>query len=378
MKIVLVGESWGKHEQKFQHPLVWYSGRELAKMLAEAQLAPPLRVPYPSETDMIHHWRWLRAEYSIAVTNVFQEHPDGDKTELYFDKDGDTELPSIRIKNRVLRLRPEYRHHVDRLWTELESWQPNVVVALGNYACWGLLGTTGIRAIRGTPKITLKLELKCIPTFHPAALRDESLRPDIVADLTKAKRESEYPEIRRIQRWITAEHPETREKITIDEIEAWFACEASDYTIDIETGYALFTRAELKAMTPQMRRILSELISMVSFARSPFEAVIIPFMTRDDENLNYWSRADEIKALRILATQLKSDIPKTFQNGIFDISHFLRMGLIVNNATDDTMIARHADLPESQKGLGYLGSIFTDEISWKQMRAGGEQLKREE
>lgn len=378
MKVVLVGESWGTHEQKHQHPLVWWSGRELARMLNEAKVAPPVRQKYPTELDMIDHWRFLRDNYSIAVTNVFNDHPEGDKTELFFDRDGDKTLPGMRIKSSVLYIRHDYRHHVDRLREELQYLRPNLIVALGNFACWAILGKSGITSIRGTIQQSEQTGIKTLATFHPAALRDWSLRPTIVADLTKAARECKFPEIRRIKRWIVCEDPRNKTRVTLSEIEDWFSKPSTSYAIDIETGYALFSRSELKNMGLKMKRILAELISMVSFTRQNNECVVVPFMTRSSENLNYWTQIEEVKAWKIVATELNSEIPKTFQNGLFDIGHFVRNKLLVRNAKDDTMILNHSLFPESLKSLGYLGSLHSDEIAWKNMRSTGESLKREE
>lgn len=385
MKLVFVGESWGEHEAKFKHPLVWYTGRELAKMMAHIGLSPPLSVKYPKETDMITHWQTLQNTHSIFVTNVFNEHPPYDKTETFFasvssGQELEVDLPSLRIGSKVLKLKSPYRHHIERLWQELEEHKPNLVVSLGNYACWALLGYSGIRAIRGSLKRTLRLNLKCIPTYHPAALRDWSLRSDIIADLTKIKEESEFADTRRIKRYITCEDTKTNTKITLKEIEDWFNRKSEEYSIDIETAYALYTRAELKNMTHEMKRIVSELISMISFARSPYESIVIPFMTRNNENLNYWSSVkEEAQVLRIVIRELASPVPKLFQNGIFDISHLLRNRIRVLNATDDSMILSHALFPKREKSLGYLRSVWgPSEIAWKKMRTGGESLKREE
>lgn len=382
MKIVLVGESWGRHEASFKTPLVWWSGRELAKMLVDAKLAPKLQDKFYNEQDMVAFWAHLRRARDIGITNVFNAHPDGDRTEMFFAADGDQELPSIRIKNRVLRLRPEYRHHIDRLYDELLSLRPNVIVALGNFACWAVLGKTSIGAIRGTIQMSERLGIKCIPTYHPAALRDWSLRPTIVADLTKAGRESEYPEIRRIKRYAIAEDPRTKQRVTIAEIRDSFASMQSglNYAVDIETGYALFSSAEIKAMPYKMKKILAEMISMVSFAPSHDSSVVVPFMTREDPELNYWSTPAEESSAWILVRDflLNPNYFKTFQNGIFDISHFFRAGFRVFGARDDTMILQHALYPEQPKSLGYLGSLHSNEQSWKQMRASGESLKREE
>jgi hypothetical protein len=40
----------------------------------------------------------------------------------------------------------------------------------------------------------------------------------------------------------------------------------------------------------------------------------------------------------------------------------------VRNYDDDTMLMHHALQPESNKGLGFLGSVYTDRSSWKTMR----------
>lgn len=389
-KLVLVGESYGRHEQKHNHPLVWYSGVELARMLHKAELAPKPSFCYPAgttslslmndfELKMIEYWKMLRSNFGIAVTNIFNEHPMGDQTDLFFSSVGEIDLPAIRIKNRVLRLRPEYRHHIDRFAAEIEELQPNLIVCLGNFACWGVLGKTTISSIRGTVSISERFKIKTLPTFHPAALRDEKLRPTIVADLTKAKRESEFPEIRRIERWVVAEDPRTKERVTRSEIEAWIAQPAETYATDIETAYILFTKAELQSMPWAMKKIISELISMVAFARDSHNAVVIPFMTRDDPEMNYWSFNDEVTLWKIVIEVLKNPkIRKVFQNGMFDVSHFLRNLIRVFSAAEDPMILHHALYAELPKSLGYLSSIHSDEIAHKLMRSGGESLKREE
>jgi len=71
-------------------------------------------------------------------------------------------------------------------------------------------------------------------------------------------------------------------------------------------------------------------------------------------------------------------VPKVFQNGIFDISFFLRLGIVPRACTDDTMLRHHAMFPELPKALGFLGSIYTEDISWKQAYGNRESFKRDE
>jgi DNA polymerase I-like protein with 3'-5' exonuclease and polymerase domains len=71
-------------------------------------------------------------------------------------------------------------------------------------------------------------------------------------------------------------------------------------------------------------------------------------------------------------------IPKLFQNGAYDISFLWRAyGIKTMGAAEDTMLLSHALQPESLKGLGYLGSIYSDEGSWKHMRKKDETVKRD-
>jgi DNA polymerase I-like protein with 3'-5' exonuclease and polymerase domains len=71
-------------------------------------------------------------------------------------------------------------------------------------------------------------------------------------------------------------------------------------------------------------------------------------------------------------------ILKLFQNGLYDIAFLLRSyGMRVRGATHDTMLLHHALQPESLKGLGYLGSIYTDHGPWKVERTAVETIGRD-
>jgi len=71
-------------------------------------------------------------------------------------------------------------------------------------------------------------------------------------------------------------------------------------------------------------------------------------------------------------------IPKLFQNGLYDVAFLWRAyGIRVRACTEDTMLLHHALQPESLKGLGYLGSIYTDHGPWKSERKKHETIKRD-
>lgn len=351
-KIVIVGEAYGRQEGMFEHPFVGNSGAELARMLEQAGLTPPLAVKFPSALEMIKHWKMVKEEAGILVTNVFDTQPEDNKIELLFGnaKEGRTDLGPLRPGKFVL---PSMIHHVERLWQFIREAEPNLILALGNTACWAILGESKITSLRGTVKLSPKLNYKVLPTYHPAAvLRQWNLRPIVVTDLEKAKREAETTTITRIKRFVIVE-PE------FDEIYEWLQRPAEFYAVDIETAF--------------------KQISMIGFARSPSDAIVIPFIDPKKPGQSYWPTAwQEFQAWRLVDKLLQKPVPKVFQNGIYDLSYILSAGLRPVMCDDDSMLLHHSLYPEMLKGLGFLGSIYSDEIAWKSMRTAGDNLKRDQ
>jgi hypothetical protein len=66
-------------------------------------------------------------------------------------------------------------------------------------------------------------------------------------------------------------------------------------------------------------------------------------------------------------TLLECGRPLLFQNGMYDMQYLIRMGFNLRYAREDTMLLHHSLYPEVQKSLGFLGSIYTNEQSWKLM-----------
>lgn len=352
VKIMLCGEAWGAREALFEHAFVGASGVELAKMLHLAKLAPAVPFSYPSEFEMIAHWRKLRETHGIELVNVFNLRPPNNDIDTFFTnaKEGLPTLPPLR---RGKYLRPELLPHLEALWARVVEAQPNLLIAFGNTACWALLGETGVAALRGTIKLSKRLAIKVLPTYHPAAvLRQWNLRPIVLSDLEKATSEAEHSEIRRVRRWVNI-YP------TLAEIAEWFASPADFYAVDIENK-PLF-------------------ITMIGFSRAPDDAIVIPFFDETKPGGNFWPTGEEeAEAWRLVQRGLASPVPKVFQNGVYDLSHLFRSGLRPQACFGDTMLLHHALYPEMRKSLGFLGSIYSTEIAWKTMRTQGNNLKRDE
>ena len=65
------------------------------------------------------------------------------------------------------------------------------------------------------------------------------------------------------------------------------------------------------------------------------------------------------------------------QNFSYDMQYFWRtVGITCPKFFGDTMLLHHALQPELEKGLGFLGSIYTNEPSWKFMRQEHFTLKK--
>src|SRR5208282_2241418 len=142
----------------------------------------------------------------IFLTNVFNLRPPGNKIEAFCGSK-ETAIAGYPALVKGKHVRVEFIPELERLGDELLSVNPNIVVALGNTASWALLGRTAISKYRGTTALSTHTVsgYKVLATYHPAAvMRQWELRPVTILDLMKAKRESEFPEIRRPKReiWI--------------------------------------------------------------------------------------------------------------------------------------------------------------------------------
>lgn len=334
--IFILGEAWGEQEELLRMPFVGAAGYELNRMLTEAGI------------DRMH----------CELGNVFnlRPQPTNDVENLCGPKGSvSNNLPALRPGKYLL---DRYVPEVERCLAEIRAADPSVIIAMGNTAAWLLLSDPRIGKIRGTTSLGLTGH-KVLPTYHPAAiLRQWDLRHVTVLDLMKAKRESAFREVRRPQRFIYV--PET-----LDDIEEYY-----------ESRYAGLTAAD--TIAPDIETA-SEQITCIGFAHCPEEALVIPFVD-PRRGGSYWpTLSSELGAWQWVRKILATRPRKIFQNGLYDIHHLWRSyGIPVVNAAEDTMLLHHALQPESEKGLGFLGSVYTDEPAWKLMRARGKGTIKKE
>lgn len=325
--IMLIGEAWGEKEEEEGRPFVGASGFILDGMLSQAGIS--------------------RRE--CYVTNVFnlRPRPSNDIKNLCGPKGTAIAGYPPLLKGKYVRA--EFTPELERLHAEIRSEQPNIIVALGATAAWALLRSSGIKSIRGALTLAsipgLDYQVKVLPTYHPAAVaRQWNLRPVTISDLDKARRHSAVRDYRRPERLI------------------WIAKTLEDISRYDEEHIAPATQLASDVETQQ------DQVDCISFAPSPSTALVIPFFYRDGRS--YWSRVDEVIVWKIIARWFATK-EVIWQNGMFDMNIiWSRYGIPVPGTAEDTMLLHHSYQPEMEKGLGFLGSIYTDEPSWKHMRKG--------
>lgn len=348
-RIIILGEAWGSNEAAERRPFVGATGRDLNDLLQEANL-----LPFGSASTL-NRALWSRNfDYrdeifranGIHLTNVFNLQPPSNKIENLCGPRQGSLLPPIR-PGKYIRL--EFASELERLKAEIAKENPNLIIGMGATALWFLLGTSAITKRRGT--VALSPYGKCISTFHPAYLMRgmQHLRPIVLFDLIKAQRESEFAEVHRPERFVHI--PEN-----LSDIEELLGTlrQADRLSIDIETA--------------------GDQITCIGFAWNKQHALVIPIFDTSKPDRSYWSPSDEPVIWDCIRNICVLPMPKVFQNGLYDL-HFLwrRYGIAPSNCEHDTMLLHHALYPEMQKGLGFMGSLYTNEASWKLMRLRGKE-----
>lgn len=370
-KMVLVGEAWGSDESTARAPFVGSSGKLLFELLGEAmpQVAPDLHRKICDQHEYGLIWIKERDEWfeeaGIALTNVLALQPPGNKIEALCGKKKEVggelyQLPPIRMGHY---LRPEFLREIDRLYIEIEEFQPNLIVALGNTASWAVCQATNIGSIRGNitkavfPRSSTPGYWKVLPTYHPAGvLYQWSWRTIVVADLMKALREAAFADIRRPQRRVLI-NPSIEE---VEEFTRRILAQAFQHYNSTLKSFEL--SADCETMRGQVK--------MISFAPSKNEAFVIPFIDEKKPGKNYWTEpSHEFRAwLCVKALCEPLCIRIVGQNFIYDLQYLNPMTVKLSRTPEDTMMLHHSLYPEMQKGLGFLGSIYSNESSWKLMR----------
>lgn len=244
-------------------------------------------------------------------------------------------------------LKPEHRHHLDRLGRELRDLGAPVVVPLGNMPFWALTGHKTMDKYRGAAQLASETfpGQKILPTYHPGLVRAIWKNfPVVVRDFQKAMREANAG---------PALNPPAVELTvlpTLTEVVEWFDRHlptAAKLSVDIETGWGQITS--------------------IGFAVSARVGICIPIVDLDKPDRSYWTEQEELLIWGMIKTVLEGPLPKLGQNfAQYDLLWLWhRYGIETRNLTDDTRLMSHAVYPEMEKSLAFLAASFTDFGPWK-------------
>jgi len=331
-RIMFLGQAPGLVECRKGEPFVGPSGQELQDWCRVAGI------------------KWSEC----ARTNVFNEPlPDGGLEAITRAKTHDERLPPI---GKGMYLIPEWQHHIDRLVQEVTVARPNVIVALGGEALWVLKGTYEITKNRGSMFMS-GVGIKALATFHPSYVLRLGRKPRnlCIVDLLKALNNSRTTELKTMRRqlWI---NPSIHD---LHEFKAHHIDLASLLFLDIENDYP-----KSKTDTKWLRQI-----THFGVATSPYAALSLPLSFKAK---SYWPTAqEELEAVKWIKAVCESQTPKALQNGLHDIRWLWDAYRIrVRNYCHDLRLLHHALFPELPKSLGFMGSVWTDELAWKLLGGG--------
>lgn len=315
-KYVIVAEAPAREEMLRGQPLVGHSGRLFDQCIGNAGLS----------------------RRSFYITNVFDQMvikpKKGDK--IFATEDGKTVTDCLWSNGFT----DKGMVHVDRVRAEIRECNANVVVALGEIAMNALTGKRKITKHRGSvwPGISIGGK-KVIPTIHPAAsLHGQyTWRYMITYDFQRAKKESEFDEIRRPGYQFTLV-PTYRDACSYLK---FIKSKGEPFAFDIE--------------------IIGRECSRISFATTDVRCISIGF--------NDYTHEEEIELWLLIADILEDEsLPKIVQNGMFDMSFlFSQNNIHVKGEIWDTMVMQHIMYPDFPKGLDFLTSIYTDQPYYKDM-----------
>ena len=243
------------------------------------------------------------------------------------------------IHHKWGHLRSDLMPHLQRIRQRCK--EAPLVLALGDLSLWALTGDK-LSDHRGTI-LYAEGGLRVIGSHNPRSIiKDQSLLPVLSMDLKKAWQESLKPRSvfpRRTMHIIESLADMRRATQRI--------LGGTQFAFDIETA--------------------QQQVTMICFAPSPHEVYVLPFWFHTH---NFWDEDTELQMWLEVQRLMASPLRKVAHNAVYDLTYLMEMGLRIRFPVDDTMLKSHSNEIEWLKSLGFLGSIYCNEKSWKNMRVG--------
>jgi uracil-DNA glycosylase len=296
---------------------------------------------------------------TIGRSNVAKRRPFADSNDFEaafwetIEEPGYTKTGKLAKRGKkITRKTAELVEYESELAREFRQHNPNLVVAAGNHALEAITGLSGITNYRGSivdsrREITRPdgiTPFKVLAVEHPSyIIRGNLTNFWILAhDLQKAKREAEFPEIRRTA-WASVPDPHHEIELVLNHLRYIKEHPQRLWTLDVETR-----AGTLACFGCAMRDDASELI-----------AFCVPIQTTVGA---YWSPEEECQIWEALHEAARANPFLCNQNVEYDIYYLLRYGVEPAGVYMDTMLAHSLLYPELPKGLDFLCSWYLDDV----------------
>lgn len=341
-KIAIVGEAPGAEEERIGEPFIGASGRLL--------------------TDVLHSVGLMRA--SCFITNVCNHRPPKNDISEWFSDNKNSPDPAWKFV-RGKWVHPHIAAGLTLLRKQLESVQPDLIIALGGTALWALTPHTGILKWRGS-RLPQPEGWTVVPSIHPSAvMRASEQIVSLRLDMMRAKNVYEG---RQQPRSYTFEVPTGREP---------YANEEGHTVLDLPFERVMVYLDELSAAPAPLPvscdiETARGVIDCIGFATTVDRAVCIPILTREagGRYAFHWP-AEQEAVIRARINQLfhHPHLLWIGQNFLYDCQYFYREGMHFPSRVFDTMIGHHAVYSNLRKGLDFLSSMYAqDHVYWKDER----------
>jgi uracil-DNA glycosylase family 4 len=273
------------------------------------------------------------SRFECLLSFVARERPPGGDYKFFFHDKQNTAPKPILVE------------WLNALRRDIIEYQPNVIVALGAFPLWAMMGEWKLGDYRGAIcEATLLSGVKVIPTEAPyTVMRMWDLTFPVIMDLRKAHRQSSFSGVPADNRVHIAD-------ATVNEFLDYcdFLCNDAE---------VMHIAADIETNKPNNH------INRMGYAHSPdfgmsFEIIKgkMPLYPENDE-LRIWQAINNV-------AQCQRKI--IYQNAPYDLSVlWSNNGILHTNLWADTMVMAHVLWPESKRSLGFLASICLDIPAWK-------------
>ena len=306
-KIAIIGEAATKDDIAFRRPFMGYAGTSLEESLRSVGIP----------------------RISCYLTYVIKEQPKQIATFFSLTQGGIVSTESSA-----------FQQYVKELKEEIEKTNCNLYICIGPIALYAMTGMNPPRVGKRRGSIyesTLVPGKKCLAMISPAsAIKNYIFNHYIMIDLVKAKYESDYPEIRRIERNLVL-FPQFQE--------------AMDFINHLRSvGEPVAFDLE----------VTNDQVSHISLSNNKDKAMSIVFIRSDHSHV--YSELEEYHITVNFGNLVEDgNIEKIIQNALFDIPYiFRRYGIEVRGSIFDTMVAQAINYPDFLKGLDFLCTMYTD------------------